>query len=563
MAQAGRRTGRGQRWRHRVMVAVAALALVGGSWPTVAAATASPSTTTTTQGITWTRAAPVTSPPPLSLAAMGYDPDTHQIVLDGGELPAGVDFPNTWVWNGTTWAESNSHGIIGGESMAYDAATGQLLAFGGFAQPYLNFYSNATYEWNGNGWTQLSPATSPPPQWGGSMAYDAATRQLVLLGTSSQTWQWNGTTWTKAHPATTPPVTSGGSMGYDAATGQLVLFGGGTATAPSSAETWTWNGTTWTRLSPATSPPAVSFASMAYDAAAGRLVLLANNGDTWTWNGATWAEAATTGPGPDSEGSMAYDASSGQMVLYGGTGNAQGETWLIGRPVPACSRIITTAFSGPLTVTGSTCVEKGGSVNGSVTVKPGGALTVTDGAINGPLTATGAARIELCGASLAGTVTLANTIGPLTVGGGLPGVTCAADQISGSLTVTDSSPPSCLPGTACTPPVTIGPATIAGPVQLSGNTAGVTMTHVTMSGPLTATANLEAPFFGPVVHVVFDDNTISGPVTLNDNDSLTVSANTIYGNLACTANTPAPGDAGSPNTVSGPATGQCAHLAGE
>jgi hypothetical protein len=39
------------------------------------------------------------------------------------------------------------------------------------------------------------------------------------------------------------------------------------------------------------------------------------------------------------------------------------------------------------------------------------------------------------------------------------------------------------------------------------------------------------------------------------------SGNTINGSLACTGNTPAPGDAGAVNAVSGTATGQCTPLA--
>ena len=65
------------------------------------------------------------------------------------------------------------------------------------------------------------------------MAYDAATGTVVLFGGDGSaparlggTWTWDGTTWTKQHPATSPPARSGASMAYDAATGTVVLFGG-------------------------------------------------------------------------------------------------------------------------------------------------------------------------------------------------------------------------------------------------------------------------------------------------------------------------------------------------
>jgi hypothetical protein len=58
---------------------------------------------------------------------------------------------------------------------------------------------------------------------------------------------------------------------------------------------------------------------------------------------------------------------------------------------------------------------------------------------------------------------------------------------------------------------------------------------------------------------------IAGPVTVTGSTGGTaapaVEANHISGPLACTGNTPAPGDNSQPNAVSGPATGQCADLA--
>ena len=65
------------------------------------------------------------------------------------------------------------------------------------------------------------------------MAYDAAIGQLVLFGGTSSngtvlndTWTYNGTTWTQLSPLTSPSARSDFSMAYDPAMGQLVLFGG-------------------------------------------------------------------------------------------------------------------------------------------------------------------------------------------------------------------------------------------------------------------------------------------------------------------------------------------------
>jgi hypothetical protein len=48
------------------------------------------------------------------------------------------------------------------------------------------------------GWTKQAPAAHPPPREGASMAYDAATRTVVLFGgrdhngLPSSTWTWGG-----------------------------------------------------------------------------------------------------------------------------------------------------------------------------------------------------------------------------------------------------------------------------------------------------------------------------------------------------------------------------------
>jgi hypothetical protein len=76
------------------------------------------------------------------------------------------------------------------------------------------------------------------------MAYDAATGNVVLFGggTAStnfgDTWTWDGSTWTKQDAKTSPPARHSASMAYDAATGNVVLFGGQGGVFL--GDTWTW-----------------------------------------------------------------------------------------------------------------------------------------------------------------------------------------------------------------------------------------------------------------------------------------------------------------------------------
>ena len=96
-------------------------------------------------------------------------------------------------------------------------------------------------------------------------------------------------TWTKRAPAASPPARYGEALAYDAATRTVVLFGGDDRFESPLGDTWTWDGSTWTKQAPAAHPAARYDTESAYDAATGKVVLfggLGNNGvlgDTWTW----------------------------------------------------------------------------------------------------------------------------------------------------------------------------------------------------------------------------------------------------------------------------------------
>src|SRR5262249_51552317 len=151
-------------------------------------------------------------------------------------------------------------------------------------------------------WTRHAPPTHPPPPVGAAMAYDAATGNAVLFGgtimvgvirpgsrLSSSTWTWDGSTWTRQAPASHPGARVGAAIAYDPATSNTWLFGGIGPHGVASNGTWTWDGSTWTRQAPATSPSARGYAAMAYDAAARNVVLFGGEGshgfhnDTWIW----------------------------------------------------------------------------------------------------------------------------------------------------------------------------------------------------------------------------------------------------------------------------------------
>jgi hypothetical protein len=327
----------GSGWSRALWVGAGVLAAVGvvGVVPPVASAAAQQ------QAPTWTKLNPPVKPSARRDVAMAYDAATGTVVLFGGDVgiyegPGSSLVGDTWTWNGTTWTKQDPAVHPSARSMAamaYDAATGTVVLFGG--EGTNDETLGGTWTWNGTTWTQQHPARSPTPDVGAMMAYDAATGTVVLVGTDG-TWAWNGTTWTHvASPAASPPFGLGaGSMAYDAANGTVVVYDGAVNTTGGEefvAETWTWDGTSWTEQAPATSPPPRGAAYMAYDAATGTVVLFGGSeantncllSGTWTWNGTTWTQQAPAeNPGARTIGfggvGMAYDAATGNAVLFGG-----------------------------------------------------------------------------------------------------------------------------------------------------------------------------------------------------------------------------------------------------
>ena len=121
--------------------------------------------------------------------------------------------------------------------------------FGGHSA---NGLLSGTWAWDTVGWSQLSPATTPPALYGASMAYynGPGTDQLLLFGGvgasgfTSGTWSWDGTNWSQLSPAQHPSARYEAAVAYDPASGQVVMFGG---TGPSGAlgSTWTWQVPKW------------------------------------------------------------------------------------------------------------------------------------------------------------------------------------------------------------------------------------------------------------------------------------------------------------------------------
>ena len=298
----------------------------------------------------WNQLSPSMTPPARSAPGLAYDAATAQVVMFGGS-----NLNDTWAWNGTDWTNvspsSGNPPARRNMTMSYDAAANQVVMFGGNES---NTTFGDTWLWNGTSWSQvtglLPGSTSPPARSNAFMAYDAATQQVVLFGGADtngnflgDTWVWNGTTWTQKAPAASPSPRDGASIAYDAALGEVILFGGFDGINFDN-DLWAWNGSSWTPLSPVNTPPPGRFgAAMEYDAVANQVVIFGGVnssgrlGDTWVLAGTsnsalTWTQQAGTGPSARNVSGIAYDAAQGAILLFGGSGSGGdlGDTWTWG-----------------------------------------------------------------------------------------------------------------------------------------------------------------------------------------------------------------------------------------
>jgi Galactose oxidase, central domain len=237
---------------------ICAMALIGFLFAGLAAA----------QHFEWVKPSLSPVPPGRCCGAMTYDVETRSTVLFGGGV-SGVAFNDTWLFSRTQgWSQltpAASPPPTSGPGFAYDPITKTAVLFGG--NPGNFVYVNTTWLWDGTTWTQQFPPVSPSARAFNTqpMAFDAATGTVVLFGgfanggrtVLGDTWVWNGPAklWVKRFPATSPSPRAT-TVAYDGATKQVVIFGGDGLGGSFLADTWTWDGATWTQQFPASSPPA-------------------------------------------------------------------------------------------------------------------------------------------------------------------------------------------------------------------------------------------------------------------------------------------------------------------
>jgi hypothetical protein len=228
------------------------------------------------------------------------------------------------------------------ESVAFDAANGRLVVYGGSDS------LNGTWAWSGDAWFAVADsATSPPWRSGAAMGYHPANRRLLFFGgwrgypqapagfrMFCDTWAFDGRRW--AQLADGPCMTTrvrNNSLVYDVRRRAMLLVDGtpevpGDSARP--ARLWRWSETGWT-LVDSLGPRRATWQRAVYDASRSVLVFPVLEGPdagVWEWDGSRWRHIVADGPSSRQVAALQYDPRRQRVVLVGGQTLTRPSTFL-------------------------------------------------------------------------------------------------------------------------------------------------------------------------------------------------------------------------------------------
>ena len=222
-----------------------------------------------------------------TLARMTWDPIRQRVILFGGRDGSGNALRDTWAFDpvAKSWTSLTPTCRKGQtcplpparyyHAMAWSSVLGKVVIFGG-EQMNDTFLSDA-WAFDGTTWQQLPTKSAPSARAGLGMAEDAATGKLVAYGgfgaypmgsgislepvRDTQTWILDpkAATWTPVQTPTVPEMRAEMGMAYVASVGAVVMSTGGTQ-----AGCMSWTNSTyaydvaaqdWRKLSPGTTLP--------------------------------------------------------------------------------------------------------------------------------------------------------------------------------------------------------------------------------------------------------------------------------------------------------------------
>lgn len=183
-----------------------------------------------------------------------YDVHSDRVIAFGGWDLGPTFGSQTWAYDvdTDTWQELDPAARPEGRNfheMVYDPLGRRLVLFGG-GDASRNFPTTWAYDYDSDSWTEIA-AEGPPPRVNHAMAYDPERHRLILFGGVTlpreepldDTWEFDleTDTWTELTTVNGPSARGWHAMAFDVATRQIVLFGGGPSRTEYNAETWVFD----------------------------------------------------------------------------------------------------------------------------------------------------------------------------------------------------------------------------------------------------------------------------------------------------------------------------------
>lgn len=235
----------------------------------------------------WTQVTPTRSPSNRTAGQMVYDGYDGYVLLFGG-WPTNL-YPDTWTYHAGSWTNrtgslTQAPPAVATNPLVYDGLDQYVLLFGTYQTPgSQNTWTqtqNQSWTFAGGKWTNITGRSLliPPAVNDASLAYDAANGVVLLFGGAPRLWtQWLGETWTYSQgnwtqqfPSASPDNRSNAASAWDGADSLVLLVGGlnnygypvqGTNCAPAVCDdSWAWQNGVGSRpfvRSFAAIPPAV------------------------------------------------------------------------------------------------------------------------------------------------------------------------------------------------------------------------------------------------------------------------------------------------------------------
>lgn len=277
----------------------------------------------------WVQRTSTFKPASPQYGTMCFDSTRGLSMLYAINADATPDVMESWLWNGSMWAQIRTASFPGGPTgitssyaMAFDSRRGVVVFFGKNALGTVA----ETWEFDGHNW-ELVTTSGPPLTAAGSgpMVFDSNRNVIVLprWNPSMILWEWDGASWTERTPSVSPPTRYRPGMCFDSVRNVTLLLGGEAASAVYLNDTWEWDGKDWTERFPVHAPAPRREPSMVFDDVRGRVILYGGHpfnqtfNDTWEWDGDDWTEVfPATSPPARPKYADAFDSRRGKLVIF-------------------------------------------------------------------------------------------------------------------------------------------------------------------------------------------------------------------------------------------------------